>query len=391
MVSKIETPNDVLCRLCRDGKVFEVEDWLKAGNKPDLNPRLKVKWAMGIAIENRNHSLVEVLLRNGFPADEKTVLKAVKHRRIDMLELMVKYGADLKSISMKEVVEAGNPDVVQLFFNHGADMFKDYPFYRGLIFESKIWLSFYKKYQPQYPELQQQLDMALRKGVEKENIRIISLMLWAGANPRSEVIDPDDKHPSTLSAMEEAAFKGNIEILKLLKPDPAKDDIHHLLKYSIMCCKIDVVKYWISLGADINHQMPEGQPSLHREAMHSIGWRMDSRMRSFSYSPEHEAMRFAEEWFSLGAVWIPDGRDEKYIFHQALEHMSDHQFITFLELLLKKKVMPAKALYRLLNPKLREKIDFVFENFHYKEYSQRLLKLFQKEGVFVKKDSQEGQ
>ena len=57
--------NDELCRLCREGKLFAVQEWFKGGGKPEFAPKHRRDWAMGIAIEKGFHSLVEVLLRNG--------------------------------------------------------------------------------------------------------------------------------------------------------------------------------------------------------------------------------------------------------------------------------------------------------------------------------------
>jgi hypothetical protein len=62
----IAAANVELSGLCRDGKLFAVDAWFKSGGQPDLSPKHRRNWAMGTAIERGFHSLVEVLLKNGF-------------------------------------------------------------------------------------------------------------------------------------------------------------------------------------------------------------------------------------------------------------------------------------------------------------------------------------
>lgn len=90
----ITASNDELCGLCRDGKLFAVDAWFKSGGQPELSPKHRRNWAMGIAIERGFHSLVEVLLKNGFPADGKTLWEAV-NRDLDEMAKNKTFRADL--------------------------------------------------------------------------------------------------------------------------------------------------------------------------------------------------------------------------------------------------------------------------------------------------------
>jgi|GEM_PF-2441570 hypothetical protein len=347
--------HDELCTLCREGKVFEVDDWFKAGHRPLIKPPHWHKWPMGIAIENRNHSLVEVLLRNGIPADEKVLMKAVKHRRPDMIKMMIKYGADINSIPFRKVVEAGNPDVVQIFFDRGADLFKDYPFYRGLIFETKIWLSFYKRYQPKHPDLQIQLDMALRKGVEKESLKIVSLLMWAGANPRNPVIIPDDKLTYPMTALEAAASQGNTEIIMILKPDPKKDDFNDLMCQSISKCDFRLVQFWEGMGADMNHSKDGTYPG--HEAVIEALWMASSFSKLSEHYDAFPASDLARTWFASGAKWPIQNEDEIRKVRTCLNELDSYRLRDFIELLLDNEVIPPNILKSVANtPTVKKKI-----------------------------------
>src|SRR5206468_6912068 len=62
-----------LCTLCRAGKLFAVEDWFKTHKYNEPEGRDRRHWPMGIAIEKGFHSLAEVLLENGVPADARAL------------------------------------------------------------------------------------------------------------------------------------------------------------------------------------------------------------------------------------------------------------------------------------------------------------------------------
>jgi len=312
---------------------------------------------MGIAIENRNHSLVEVLLRNGFPADDRTVLKAVKHRRGEILELLLKCGADFSKIPFKEVVEAGDPDIVNLFFNNGADLYKDFPFYRGLIFETKIWLSFYKRYLPSHPDIKLQAEMALRYLVLNKRVKGVALLMWAGIDPRvrapdepSEASDPEGWG----TAMHDAARMGSLEIIKLLKPDSKKDNANDLICWSAWRYDMDLMDYWLGLGADRNYSI-DGKHPVHEAVVRTVELRCRiSKMSSdLSY---WSAFSFLKKWFASGAKWPNPNKEEVVRLRALFNELSSSMFMDFIELLLDNEVIPLEVLREITNtPNIRKK------------------------------------
>jgi len=54
------------CRLCREGRLYEAEAWLKAGKPAQLAHKNIRCTPLGIAIDRGFHSLVRVLLQHGF-------------------------------------------------------------------------------------------------------------------------------------------------------------------------------------------------------------------------------------------------------------------------------------------------------------------------------------
>ena len=343
-----------LCEFCRAGKLFAVQAWFKQHQyeEPDDVPRRY--WPMGIAIESGFHSLVEVLLRNGIPADANALSETVWHRRVDFVELLFENGADPKAIPFADVVSAGNLPVIKLFLARGVDLVEGYPFYHGLIHQTRMWLGIYKQHRTNHPELQLQADMALRHFAQKGSLRGVSLLMWLGANPRTKVQNiQDESEEFWNSALEEAAWEGKLDIIKRLKPDPAKDDVNYLLRRSVFCRNMELVRYWISMGANINHLDSEGG-SAHREVFWHLNWDLDPKSSWFGTSRSNDTRRFAQEWFSLGAKWIPQ-KDDFRTVRRCFSNISPTEAHELIKLFREKEVIPAESLAKILDtPRLRE-------------------------------------
>jgi len=175
--------------------------------------------------------------------------------------------------------------------------------------------------------------------------------MWLGANPRARVPrEADESEELWSTALEAAASKGQLDVIKRLKPNPEKDDVHSLLHESLHCRNMDLVRYWVSLGADINRVESEGWTAHHLVAS-SLSWALDPRDRWYFRS---ETKRFAQEWFSFGAKWIPQG-DDIGVIRQALCRLSYMEAYEFIKLLRKKEVMSADSLGEILDaPRLRK-------------------------------------
>src|SRR5688572_487697 len=87
--------------LCRQGRLYEVEAWIKDGRPLQLHPSVASKlWrrqsAVRIAIMTGQHSLVMLLLSNGYQPDaepESPFDAAMEARRWDLVDLLFERGA----------------------------------------------------------------------------------------------------------------------------------------------------------------------------------------------------------------------------------------------------------------------------------------------------------
>ena len=216
-----DTPTDdfkELCRLCNQGRLYEVEVWCKAGRPVDFthwNPRLT---PIGIAIDRRFHSLVELLLRNGASPSGGALRLAVRQANLGIVELLFRFGADWQSVAFKEVIRCAHPGIVKMFIERGADIFADYPIAEGLKLATKAFLGVYKDYIDRFPQLRVQAAIALRHFCAKGSMRGVCLLLWAGADPHLPVPRKFGE-PADLweSACEEAKWKHNADILRKLE------------------------------------------------------------------------------------------------------------------------------------------------------------------------------
>lgn len=277
------------------------------------------------------------------PADERALQTAVEYRNKDIVELMFQLGATVDMVDFGYIALSGDAEIIRMFIERGADLLTGYPIAKGLIGLTRLFLGIYKSYIDKHPELQFQADIALRHFCKEGNLRGVSLLIWLGANPRSKVPDEvEDSEEFWGTPIQAAADRGQLDIIKRLKPDPAKDDVNLLLGEGLYRRSMELVRYWISLGADINQVSTEGT-TAHRRILSALIWDLDPRPHWYGRRDGADAKRFAQEWFSGGAKWSPQGEDVATI-RKALLRLSYMEAYEFIKLLLGKGVMSADCL-----------------------------------------------
>jgi hypothetical protein len=91
----------------------------------------------------------------------------------------------------------GDRGLAAFFLERGADPLADYPFARAFHqLKAKTTLGSYLDCRRSRPELatqlQEQADMTLRQSCQVGHLKWVSLLIWAGANPRSRGPALDD-------------------------------------------------------------------------------------------------------------------------------------------------------------------------------------------------------
>src|SRR5689334_18239385 len=112
---KDDDPYRELIAHCRAGRLFEVDDWYKAG-KPTQPPTPHRRLTpLGVAVERGFHSLIEVLLRHGVKPTGRDLSDAVSRGRVDIVDLLFRNGANPNSVWFENVVHTYDPEIIRMF------------------------------------------------------------------------------------------------------------------------------------------------------------------------------------------------------------------------------------------------------------------------------------
>jgi ankyrin repeat protein len=261
-----------LNRLCADGKLYEVEAWIRSGRSLVVPPELRTK-PLAVAISTGFHSLVELLLRHepSQEAKDDSLRLALFENRQALVELALAHGAAITAVPLLDVLTTGNRSLVTSFLERGADPITGFPFAHAFHdFPAKTTLGSYLECRKMRPELaaalQEQADMALRQFCQEANLKWVSLLMWVGADPRSrgpaldDADEAEDPNRQT-TALEEACFSGKPEILKRLKPSAA-DDLGTLLQQAAVYADCEMLSFLLDLGANPNDKADGGSTAL---------------------------------------------------------------------------------------------------------------------------------
>lgn len=242
------------------GRLYEIEAWIRDGNSLQVPVECKTT-PLRIAMDRGFHSLVLLLARNdvGQRAKNDALWHAVTSGSLEFIELLLNHGAQLSSVAFSEVLLSWKPSVIQFFLDRGADFVTDAPFTKAFVARIRTALRPYLDCKRNHPELtaelQKQADAALRHFCNEGNEKWISLMLWLGANPRTDGPapgDPDEPEYYT-TALRQAGYTANYKVLKLLKLRPETDrsgsSSRHFRSFASVTLRYSVIKLLASWEA----------------------------------------------------------------------------------------------------------------------------------------------
>lgn len=359
----------VLLGLCRAGRLYDVEKWIATGKSIRTPPQIK-KTPLDVAIDLGFHSLIELLVRHegNHTTKNRALFEAVSDKRLDVVELLLSHGADVRSVPLVHVLLTWEPVMIRYFLDHGADVVTDAPF--AVAFREKIRTALrpFVEYKKAHPEvagaLQDQADRALRHFCYEADMKWISLLLWAGANPRSRGPSMDERWADDpechTTALQEACSKGSLEALAKLKPDPQTDNLAELLSSAAIANSKETIEYLLKLGAQPNDKENGGSSALDHSVWHlgfgSYDQLVNKRLSTkYDVSKTFECMRALVEH---GAVWKPSDRYALNHVRQALYKCEPAVTVGFVKLLAGNKACPEETLEDLLEaPRMRQHLS----------------------------------
>jgi len=366
----------LLLGLCRAGRLYEIEQWIAAGRSLRTPAKLK-KSPLDVAVEHGFHSLVELLARNECEASIKNhaLGLAVEKRRLDLVQILISLGADIKATSLADVLLTWDPAVIRFFVDNGADVITGAPFAVAFAERIRTALRPFVEYKKAHPELadqlQQQSDRALRYFAREGDLKWVSLMLWAGASPYTpgpSVFDEREDDPDChTTALREACYKGNLEVLKKLKPERQPDELGELLSCAMFSKGDDLLGYLLKLGAKPNNKSNGGSAALD-----SCFWHLEFEGSNFfdrhAQILKYQAHRTLETLRVLvahDACWRPDDKYQMNSVRKSLYRCEPAVTVEVVKILARQQGASQETLEELLAaPRMRQHLSTLGINLH---------------------------
>ena len=328
-----------LVELCRAGKLFEIQAWIKTG-KP-VNPPTRqhssrkspLQWAIDLGF----HSLVVVLLKAGVELNEGDRYSALQHalreKRLDLLQLLMDHGADVKSVDMRDVFETYDPELMEFFIEQGADCETGNPLALAFCHRIRPALRIFKQYKDRFPSFQEQVNIALRYHCKEGNQKWISLMLWVGADPCAPGPSRSDQPPDSdleESALEFAALYGRAEVFRMrqIRLDPKQNRAFDLVRVACYGKSSELLQRLIEMGYPLNDQA-NGGSSLISQLLQGMSWcwhpDTPKGKRNIDTDEAREKMKMLHLVVKHGARWIPvKPREIHYVRMELLKMIPDY-------------------------------------------------------------------
>lgn len=336
-----------LLDLCRRGKLYEVEAWIDSGHPIQFEASADRKLqrratALGIAVEKGFHSLAALLLANGYNpnGDYRSMLPGVVRKGdVGTAELLLRFGACPQCVDFCEVLESGESGLVDRFIEAGVDPCREDAVARALANPyQRNAQRFVRQYRERFPELQQQVDLALYEAAENSKLRSVAVLLWLGGNPHAEMVRTKrgGRQRLGLTAFESALWCTDGRIIELMLKQPIPRDRLNPLLIESPCHRWPaVVRKLLDQGANPNLREGQGVSVLYIFASIAL-W--DSKR------PHGEFQRFVESLELLlkaGARWS-DAKPELEYLQRDIQGAGQRNAETVLTLLTQYHAIPGE-------------------------------------------------
>ena len=349
----------LLLHLCRTGRLYAIEKWIASGKSLHLPIECK-KTALEVSLETGFHSLVELIARHECDqATKDAALRcAVERAHFDFVQLLFEHGADLNSVPLVRVLHSWNPQLIRFFLAQGADPVTGAPFAQAFGAKIRNALGPFLECKREH-QLQEQTDCALRHFCSEGNLKWVSLLMWAGANPRTRGAALGDEHTDDsecfTTALEQACYAENVGVLKRLKPEAGRDDLTPLGQRAAVLARKDNVNYLLELGANPNDKENGGSSALD-------SWLTHFSFETFNFH-RHQRARYEvsrtlgciETLVEHGAQWKPESSREMNGVRRSLYECEPAVTIEVLQLLLKNNACSRDTIHELVrSPRMKQ-------------------------------------
>jgi len=253
-----------LHQLCQGGRLYEVEAWIRVGRLLQLRreavPRGRgIDTAREIALETGQYALAHLLLCNGYQLDlepRSPLDLAMERRRWDLVDLPFEWGADPAEVDLYTLFGTYNRPLFERSHAAGVDLTQGHELAAALAYHTsnKPLFGFVNRCRETDARFQPELNMALLQHAGKGSLKGVDLCVWAGADPHTPTVDLDsaargeasdegeDGEPlHGWSAIAEVMMHGHTHLLKVLRPDPTRDDFEELYQTALDLPTVDAL------------------------------------------------------------------------------------------------------------------------------------------------------
>ncbi len=300
-----------LCRLCREGMLFEVQDWIAAGRSLQTN-RKTGEHPLVLASTNGFHSLVKILLEHGGPPPQEcldeALATAIHGGHCEASRLLLAHGALPVRVNNRTLFNAPNPEILTVALEAGMDLVKGTPLACELICNSEAALRFLARWHAESGLVADQGAMALITAVRRSNERWVMRLRRAGADPRREVLalGPQYEAQWRTTALSEGAMNATFRVLLLLGVRKT-DDFDALLEAACWDFDLAKIKHVISRTGTLNDKNGGSTALLH--CLRGIGmwYHLDCFARA------RQARGTAVKLAEMGARFMPNAEEMRDI------------------------------------------------------------------------------
>jgi hypothetical protein len=258
---------------------------------------------------------VKLLLRYDCNDEQKleALGKAADAGDMEICRLLVEVGAPVNRLEYWHLDEIVNRPLIEYLLDHGLDLTREDGLARMLTYRRiKPLLGLFLQHRQRFPGWEEQAAKALCEFVRKRDLKWVSLMIWAKADPLLNVSPlsegcHDEADSWKKNAVEIALDRGDMEIFSLLKltltPDRASESLRSIWSVNDRV----VLETLLGAGADLNAQ-DTGEGSLLHRVLTSFGWHCDGR---FSRRDPRQEVELIAWLIRKGAKWILPENDSQ--------------------------------------------------------------------------------
>lgn len=352
-----------LHQLCRTGRLYDIERWIRDHRPLQLAAEISVKGrrltsALEIALDEGNHALVLLLLCNGYDPNlepRSPLDLALRARRWDLLDLLLEWGAHPLRVNLGDLFDSYNSELWARFQALGVDLCAGHDLASTLGYHTsnKPLFGFARRQREHDPRMQKEVNIALVHHAQKGNAKGVQLCLWAGADPHAHAPDLRDSDPDEnddegtaqedqwlgFTAIEATCHQGDVQILERLGPDPSRDNFDKLYETASNGSIVQLLARFAApkeVGRIISRQVfwMQGDPWF--------------RPRSIDV---------LQRLFEAGGRWTTSPPDEIHHIRRALLKMPEHTFIDTMKILAAQDYCALDILHELgRTPAMRERM-----------------------------------